>query len=59
MKYVTALKDYKHKQTKQQVLTEGRAYLVFKENKNHYWISNDNDKYMWVDKHLFRSWWDL
>ena len=31
MKYVTALKDYNHRQTGEKVITEGMAYLVFKE----------------------------
>ena len=55
MKYVTASKDYIHSQTHQKVITQGTAYLVFKEKQNHYWISNDNDKYMWVHKSLFRE----
>ena len=55
MKYVTALKDYNHRQTGEQVVTKGIAYLVFKEKENHYWISNDNDKYMWANKNLFRE----
>ena len=55
MKYVTALKDYNHRQTGEQVLTKGVSYLVFKEKLQHYWICNDNDKYMWVSKHLFRK----
>ena len=61
MKYVTALKDYNHRQTHEKVITEGTAYLVFKEKQHHYWISNDNDKYMWVNKNLFREgmWRDL
>ena len=61
MKYVTALKDYNHSQTGEKVITEGVAYLVFKERQNHYWISNDNDKYMWANKNLFRIgiWSDL
>lgn len=46
MKYVTALKDYNHRQTGEQVITKGTAYLVFKEKQHHYWISNDNNKYM-------------
>ena len=53
MKYVTALNDYNHKQTHEKVITTGTAYLVFKEKENHYWICNDNDKYMWVYKNLF------
>ena len=61
MKYVTAMIDYKHKQTGEQVITQGTAYLVFKEKQSHYWISNDNDKYMWVNKNFFRerNWGDL
>ena len=61
MKYVTALKDYIHRQTHEKVITEGTVYLVFKEKQQHYWISNDNDKYMWVNKNLFRDgiWGDL
>ena len=55
MKYATALKDYNHRQTGEQVVTKGVSYLVFKEKQNHYWISNDNDKYMWVNKNLFRN----
>ena len=55
MKYATALKDYNHRQTGEQVLTKGVSYLVFKEKQCHYWISNDNDKYMWISKHLFRE----
>ena len=55
MKYATALKDYKHRLTGEQVVTKGVSYLVFKEKQNHYWISNDNDKYMWVNKNLFRN----
>ena len=55
MKYVTALKDYNHRQSGEQVVTKGIAYLVFKEKENHYWISNDNDKYMWANKNLFRE----
>ena len=55
MKYATALKDYKHRLTGNQVVTKGVSYLVFKEKENHYWISNDNDKYMWVNKNLFRN----
>lgn len=55
MKYVTALKDYNHKQTGDKVITKDIAYLVFKEKKTHYWICNDNDKYMWIEKHLFRN----
>ena len=53
MKYVTALKNYNHRQTGEQVITRGVAYLVFKEKPHHYWICNDNDKYMWVNKNLF------
>ena len=61
MKYVTALNDYNHKQTHEKVITTGTAYLVFKEKENHYWISNDNDNYMWANKNLFRNgvWGDL
>ena len=55
MKYVTALKDYNHRQTHEKVITEGTAYLVFREKQHHYWICNDNDKYMWVNKNLFRN----
>ena len=55
MKYATALKDYNHRLTGKQVVTKGVSYLVFKEKQNHYWISNDNDKYMWVNKNLFRN----
>ena len=55
MKYVTAIKDYNHRQTGEKVITEGMAYLVFKEKQHHYWISNDNNKYMWVNKNLFRE----
>lgn len=55
MKYVTALKDYNHKQTGVKVITKDIAYLVFKEKQNHYWILNDNDKYMWIEKHPFRN----
>lgn len=53
MKYVTALKGYRHKQTGDKVITKDIAYLVIKEKQNHYWICNDNGKYMWVDKNLF------
>ena len=53
MKYVTATRDYNHRQTGEKVITEGVAYLVFKEKKQHYWICNDNDKYMWVYKNIF------
>lgn len=53
MKYVTALKDYNHKQTGDKVITKGSFYLVHKENQNQYWILNDNNKQMWVDKNLF------
>ena len=61
MKYVTAIKDYNHRQTGEKVITEGMAYSVFKEKQHHYWISNDNDKYMWVNKNIFRNgiWRDL
>ena len=61
MKYVTALKDYNHRQTGEKVVTKGIAYLVFKEKQHHYWISNDKDNYMWVNKNLFRNgvWSDL
>ena len=61
MQYVTAIRDYNHRQTGEKVITEGVAYLVFKEKENHYWISNDNDKYMWANKNLFRIgiWSDL
>lgn len=55
MKYVTALKDYNHKQTGDKVITKGSFYLAHKENQNQYWILNDNDKYMWIEKHLFRN----
>ena len=55
MKYATALIDKNHRQTGQQVVTNGVSYLVFKEKQNHYWISNDNDRYMWVNKNLFRN----
>ena len=55
MKYVTALKDYNHRQTGEKVITKGMAYLVFKEKQHHYWIFNDNDKYMWENKNLFRN----
>ena len=54
MQYATALTDYKHRLTGEKVVTKGVSYLVFKEKENHYWISNDNDKYMWVNKNLFR-----
>ena len=54
MKYVTSLKDYIHKQTGVKVITKGSFYLVHKENQNQYWILNDNDKQMWVDKNLFK-----
>ena len=55
MKYATALKDYKHRLTGKQVVTKGVSYLVFKQKENHYWICNDNDKYMWINKNLFRN----
>ena len=55
MKYATALKDYNHILTGEQVLTKGVSYLVFKEKQQHYWICNDNGKYMWVYKNLFRN----
>ena len=55
MKYVTATRDYNHKQTGEKVITKGMAYLVFKEKQHHYWIFNDNDKYMWVNKNIFRN----
>ena len=55
MKYVTALKDYNHKQTGIKVITKDISYLVFKEKQNQYWILNNNDKCMWIDKHLFRN----
>ena len=55
MKYVTCIKDYNHRITGEQVITKGVAYLVCKENQHHYWISNDNNKYMWVNKNLFRE----
>ena len=54
MKYVTALKDYNHKQTGDKVITKGSFYLVHKENQNQYWILNDNNKQMWADKNLFK-----
>lgn len=54
MKYVSALKDYRHKQTGEQVITKGSFYLTYKENQNQYWILNDNGKYMWADKNLFK-----
>lgn len=55
MKYVTAIKDYNHRQTGEQVISKGVAYLVCKENQHHYWIYNDNDKYMPINKNLFRE----
>ena len=55
MKYVTALKDYNHRQTGEKVITKGMAYLVFKEKQHHYWICNDKNNYMWVNKNIFRN----
>ena len=43
MKYVTALKDYNHRQTGEKVVTKGVSYLVFKEKQHHYWICNDKN----------------
>ena len=53
MKYVTALKDYNHKQTRVKVITKGMIYIVYKENKNEYFIIDNNGKKLWVDKNLF------
>lgn len=44
MKYVTALKDYNHKQTGVKVITKGMFYMVSKENKNEYFIIDNNGK---------------
>ena len=55
MKYVTVFKDYNHRKTGDKVITKGKVYLVFKEKQHHYWIYNDNNKYMWVNKNLFRE----
>lgn len=54
MKYVTALKDYNHKQTRVKVITKGMIYMVYKENKNEYFIIDNNGKKLWVDKNLFK-----
>ena len=53
MKYVTALKDYNHKQTGVKVITKGMFYMICKENKNEYFIVDNNGKKLWVDKNLF------
>lgn len=54
MKYVTALKDYNHKQTRVKVITKGMIYIVYKENKNEYFIIDNNGKKLWADKNLFK-----
>lgn len=54
MKYVTALKDYNHKQTRVKVITKGMIYMVYKENKNEYFIIDNNGKKLWADKNLFK-----
>lgn len=54
MKYVTALKDYNHKQTRVKVITKGMIYIVYKENKNEYFIIDSNGKKLWADKNLFK-----
>lgn len=54
MKYVTALKDYNHKQTGVKVITKGMVYMVYKENKNEYFIIDNNGKKLWADKNLFK-----
>lgn len=53
MKYVTALKDYNHKITGAKVITKGTFYLVHRETKDAYYILNDNDKKMPLQKELF------
>lgn len=53
MKYVTALKDYNHKITGDKVITKGTFYLVYRETKDTYYILNDNDKKMPLEKELF------
>lgn len=54
MKYVTALKDYNHKQTRVKVITKGMIYIVYKENKNEYFIIDNNGKKLWADKNSFK-----
>lgn len=54
MKYITALKDYNHKRTGDKVITKGMVYMVYKENKNEYFIIDNNGKKLWADKNLFK-----
>ena len=53
MKFVTAIKDYKHKITDMKVISNGTWYVVCKESKDQYYIYNDYGRKMWVDRDLF------
>ena len=53
MKFVTAIKDYKHEMSDIKVISNGTWYVVCKESKDKYYIYNDYSRKMWVDKDLF------